>query len=466
MRRAALSLPPLLAAACATPRGALEREERVPVPLTPSPPAVLPRGAGERIGATLAAVAARGGATLADCFALAEASNEGLLSGDEERLQALLERDAALANFLPQVGLRGTHFRQNEATIQTTTASGSTFFTATTHRSEAAVTVLQPLFDGFRDWHAMRAAERTAEAREAAREDLRRLLLASVARAFYGALQGEAEVATLEESRRREEARLLEVRARFEQGLSRRTEVLLNESNLASTDASLRRARTELKVRRSVLGALLGVPLSAPLAEAPPPPGALPSREEAIAEALGARADLRAAYGEVAAAQARLASARGEALPSLSASANRYVHRDNFSEFGERTNWDALLTLEVPLFSGGAYLARVRRGNSEVREAELALSAARRRVVEEVESAGARAAAGGELLATYETNVRAARENLRLLEEEYRAGIATNLEVLVAETGLDAALLNLERQRLQNGLDRVELEVALGRVAP
>ncbi|HKB16283.1 MAG TPA: TolC family protein, partial [Planctomycetota bacterium] len=99
-------------------------------------------------------------------------------------------------------------------------------------------------------------------------------------------------------------------------------------------------------------------------------------------------------------------------------------------------------------------------------QARLFTSSTRREVLQQVEAAHARAASDEALLRTQETREASARENLRLLEEEYRAGIATNLEVLVAQTALDNARLDLDRQRLLTLLDRVELDVAMGRVLP
>ncbi|MCI0587114.1 MAG: TolC family protein [Planctomycetes bacterium] len=466
MRRLAILLG---LAACTTPRDPLERDDLLAVPFAhagdPPAPAVLARPAAERIGEVLRDVATRGGATLEDCFRIAEASNEALLAGDEARLQALLARDEALAAFLPEVDLEVTHFRQNVVRLGGT-GGGTGVVTTSPDRTQWALRALQPIFDGFRDWYAMQAEERTAEAREAAREDLRRRLLSSVARAFYGVLQSEAEGRTLEEARRRDTARVEEMRERFALGLARRTEVLLNESNLATTEADLLRARTDLEVRRAVLRSLLGAPLAAPLLEEPAEAGPLPPLEEARLEALAARPDLRAALAEAEAAQARLDSVRGEFLPSVSLAANRYLHRQHFAEFPDETEWDALLAVDVPIFAGGARRARYRTAASELRQSRLLVSSTRRSVAEEVEATHARVSRDEEILRTQETRERSARENLRLLEEENRAGIATNLEVLVAQTALDNARLDLDRQRLLTRLDRVELDVAMGRVSP
>jgi outer membrane protein TolC len=58
--------------------------------------------------------------------------------------------------------------------------------------------------------------------------------------------------------------------------------------------------------------------------------------------------------------------------------------------------------------------------------------------------------------------VQSADENYRLIQEEYRAGLATNLEVLAAQNQFLSARLDNDRQHYLVKLDQVGLEVAQG----
>ncbi len=462
MRRAVL--PVLLLAACATPRDPLlEDGGRLPPPRVPGPAAspVLPPARAAAVEEALAEAERRGRTTLADCVRIAAVAREDLLSGEEDRLQAFLRRDQVLAGVLPRLTATATYFGQN-----TVRSPGS--FSTSPNRADLSFQVLQPLFRGLREFHALRQAAHTAGAREAAVAEIRRGLAGSVARAFYGALLARAEIRTLEESLRVDEERLAEMRARVEHGLARRAEALLLDSRRATTQAALVRARTAQEVARVVLDQVVGVPVRGELEPGPAPAGPVPGREEALAEAIRLRPDLRVAGLAADASAEALAGVRAEYWPSLSLKADAYPYRRNFSQFAEDTKWDASLVLEFPLFEGGALRARERTAASELRQALLDRSAAARRIVEEVEEARARASSADELLRAYETTVSVARENLRLLEEEYRQGIGTHLEVLTAQNDLEEAMRNLERQQLQARLDRVDLHLALGRteIAP
>jgi len=457
----------LLAAGCASPPDRLETAELRAAPRSAAladaagvgAPAVLPSPQVVATQHILTEAAARGGTTLADCFALAEATHEDLLSADEDRLQAALRRDLARAGILPSVGLSAYAFTEDRVRPSSSNSDDS----SSPDSERLALTVRQPIFRGFAEFRAMAAATLTEESKTELVEAMRAALRRSTARAFFGVLAAEADVRTLIESEALDRSRVDEMKAREENRIARRSEVLLLESQLAQTLAALRRARTQLGVSRTVLDQLLGVSVATPLVDRPAPPFALPSRESAVAEAVRSRFELRAADAASRAAEEQVQVVRSGYWPSVGFVGNWYLAESGLSDREKATDWDALVALDFPFFEGGATLARERTAKSDVRKARLFQSDALRAVVQDVESALARAAADEELLANFERNVQIATENLGLLREEYSHGIATNLEVLTAQNVLQQAQLDLERQRLDERLDRVELELAIGR---
>ncbi len=456
-------------AACATPADRLENDDLTPVPRTAAaaemtsaehrPPPVLPASETSSAERLLANVKQRGAARLSDCVLLAEATSEDLLSGDEDRLQEALRRDLAVAGILPSVSFTAAAYVQDRVPGE----GGSNLTSAASDRETWAITVRQPIFKGFAEYAAIRAANNSAAAREAAIDVLRAALSRSVARAFFGVLESDAEVHALEESEQADSRRVEEMRARQENGIARRSEVLLLESQLLTTQTELRRARARRDDVRVTLDQLIGVELGVPLADIAGDLPPVPERRAAIAEAISARPELKAAQLNAAAAEANVDVARAGYWPTIAAVGNWYLGRRNATPFAEATDWDALLTLDFPIYDGSATSTRERTAKSDVRKARLAESGALRDVVSDVESALARIAHDDELLATAERNVKIATENLALLGEEFANGIASNLEVLTAQNNLQEARLSLERQRLVSRLDRVDLALALGR---
>jgi multidrug efflux system outer membrane protein len=437
-----------------------------------SAPAVLPLEQTAETQTVLDEVRSAGGATLRHCFRLAELTNEGLLSGDEDRLQAALKRDLAAAGLSPTLALSAFAFVQDRvpsngsgggSSGSGSSNSGSGSSGSSSDREQWAMTVRQPIFRGFAEVRALEAFSRTAEAKTAAIDAMRAALRKSVARAFYGVLEAEAETRTLEDSERLDRSRVEEMRARQEAGIARRTEVMLLESQLEQTRATLRRARTQREITRTALDQLLGVDLPAPPVAAAAIAPCAPSRDAALFEAIASRPELRAAGLATAAAEAQVGVARAGYWPVVSFVGDWYIGRSGFSPTTKATDWDAQIALDFPFFEGGATQVRERAAKSDVRKARLAESELLRAVVHEVESALAAVAGDAELLASFEHSARIAEENLKLLEEEYRQGIATNLEVLTAQNVLQEAQRDVERQRLENQLDLALLLLSLGR---
>jgi len=469
--RRALLPPALLAAAaaagCATPKSPIEgpwREIRRPHgawigPVVPAPTIPSLADATESAWEILEGARDRGSISLEECVRLALATREELLFLDEDGLQALLQGDLALSGLLPDVEMRLRHDRQDPVTLRT---GGSPTSTEPV-RSEWVLNAFQPIFQGLREVHAMRAADRTAEAVAEDRRDLRRALARSVARAFYLHAEAEAEMRALDETLRFDDERVREMEARAEQGLARRTEVLLQVSRRETTRADLVAARQRRDASRVVLEALTGASVTLPLAVPPEPPAGVPDREALLADAFRHRADLRAADRRMEAAAAEVSEARARRWPTVGAEGNWFLERWNHSEFAEKTRWDVLLSLDLPLFAGGELDARERIAASRLRQRALDRARVRRRIVEEVDGALVVLAAGLERLEALRANERFARENLALLQEEYRQGLATNLEVFTAQQQVQEAAVALERQSYQSRLDEIEAAVAAGR---
>jgi outer membrane protein len=450
----------LAAAACATPPSPLERAARAPVPIlaetSAGAPEVLRKGAAAEAARLLEDARARGSIGVAEVVAAALATREDLLRGDESRLQATLEADLALASLLPEVRMKIRHDRQDP--IDAGPGGG---------RDEPARTlwnfqVVQPIFQGFREIHARRAAERTAEALGEDLEVLRRGLALSVARAFFLAVESAAEVRALEETLRVDEERVREMAARAAGGLARRTEVLLQESRRETTRAAVLQARERRDAAVLLLESLAGFRIGVPLDPGADLPGPVPAAAEAVAEALRRRPEPRAAERRWAAALEEARVAAGERWPLVTAEANWYARRWNDAPSAEETHWDAGFFLDLPLFLGGAIDARERLAASRLRQALLDRSSALRSIAREVEAALVRLRAGLERLETLRANERSARENLDLLQEEYRQGLARNLEVFTAQVQLQDAVVGLERQIYQSRLDRIELRWSMG----
>ena len=410
-----------------------------------------------------AAPGAEGALTLAECFRIAVEKNERIGRAQEEFTQALLLKRTALSNVLPRVTLEDTYYRQNAVDLPVTGGTGSAFSFAS-DRNELLVKLKQPIFSGFRDQNFLAYSRSNIEAFQHGLEESKRLLYGSVAEAFYSALQRQGEVRTLEDSVAVERERLREVQARQEVGLARRTELLLVQSQLSDDEAKLTRARNDLQLAREQLVFLMGVPLERPLQDDVTLPEALGDAPPPVEEALAQRSDMRQRAETVRAARRQVAVARGEHFPTLELEANRYVDRRNYSTFQQETDWSAELSFTFPIFDGGRVRANVLTAYSKLQQAVLLHDELARQIGLELQNAWLTLQSDLARLKTLEASVASSDENYRLLQEEYRGGLANNLEVITAQNLLLSTSLDRERQKYQVGLDWIALQLAQGRL--
>lgn len=407
-------------------------------------------------------VEARKAMTLADAYRITLTRSERIARSAEGYLQSLALQDQALAAVLPTIGVNATQFFQDRVPSSITSGVVPT----SSNRRQAVVTLSQPVFHGLREWAARRQALANTDAAKSAFDTERRLLFQAVAQTFFTAIFFERQQKILEDALKNSRDRLREMQARQAQGIARKTEVLLIETQVASDEAQLNRGRQALDLARNQLTFLLGRPLSVALeddvTEPPVPVNPAPLVERALAE----RSDLKERQAALRAAEEQVTIVTGEHYPTVDLFGNYYLYRANYSAFQKEIEWDALFTLTFNLYRGGDVRARTALAESQARVAKLDLEELIRQIETDVRGAHLTWRSDRDLIATLETRERTARENFGQVITEYRQGIVgvSNLEVLVAQNQYLSAQLELERSRLQSKLDWFQLENAQGRI--
>lgn len=412
----------------------------------------------------------RGTLTLTDSLLVAAGSSERVGIAREDVNQSQLLRKSAVSEVLPQVSLEDDYYKQEKVNLSP--GSSGNAFSFADSRNELRVELTQPIFHGLRDRYFLKYTRSNIEASLHSLEEARRALYGSVAEAFYTALQWQGQIQALEDTVQLGQERYREVQARNQAGLARRTEVLLVKSQLDENESDLTRSRNQLAMARERLAYWMTVAVELPLQddlpfpESPVPPAGDPGQESTIQSmvevAKSSRSDLLRQEKEVESARHQVEAARGEHLPVLDLTADAYLDRTNYSTFAQATDWSAELNFSVPLFDGGRIRANVLSMTSKMRQAELTYSELARQVELDVRSAFLTLQSDLATLVSLDASVAAADENYRLVSEEYRSELATNLEVIAGQNQLLSARLNQAHQKYQVRLDWVVLQLSQG----
>lgn len=373
------------------------------------------------------------------------------------------EVDAARSAWWPRLQARGRYIvRDNE--VEVTDPQGVFRFPTTQQRNgEYEISLEEVLFDAGRRARRIRAAERL---REAVREEGRASILEQQVRALQAYLDG----VTLAGRREVLTSRLQAlhdlhrtVSDLFEQGLVARNDLLqteVRERQVEDAVAAVEHARRValLEVERAMGEEPRGervLPDSLP--RLPEVSGDLPAW---IARSRAANPALRAADERERAAELAAAIARREYWPVVVATAS-HAWQENDYLVHEHLN-QATLGLRWELFDGGRRNAEARAAAARQRAASRARLEVQRTLRVQVERLAREIEQARREERTAETNVQAARENYRILADQYREGLVQSSDVLEAEALLADSRFEVLERRARTYLARALLAAAMG----
>jgi outer membrane protein len=335
-----------------------------------------------------------------------------------------------------------------------------------------------PIYTGGRLQALSRAAGADAEAtgqdRDAARADLK----LEISRAFWAALTARASMDVVRQALERTSAHLTDVRNQLSVGLVPPSDVLTIEAQQAHQRMLSIEAESLVKTTAAELKRLVGVdqdvavePLAGGMVGiglAPPRPGDPPAPTKAAMDEVRAnRPERKSLLFRITGADERVAAAAAGSLPVLTAIGGYDMARPNPRIFPIqeqwKPSWDVGINVRWSLFDGGRVRAETaeaaahrRATEARLRDFDAGVEVEVRQRMAELESASAAIEAAG-------AGFRAANEARRVIAERFSAGVATNTDVLGAQTALLQAELDLTRARANGELAGARLQRALGR---
>lgn len=300
-----------------------------------------------------------------------------------------------------------------------------------------------------------RRAVEAADADLAALVEERRAVLVAVlgdVASNYVELRGQQQLAAI--GRRNADAAraTLELtRVRSDAGLATTLDVARAEAQRHTTESYVPEAERAARQAIHRLSLLLGSEPGALAAEltATAPIPLPPSRIDAglPAELMTRRPDVRRAEREAAAAVARVGVATAELYPKFTLLGSWGAQSIDLADLGKPASrvWESALSLQLPLFAGGAIRAGIEAADARAEQAQLALERTWIEALREVEDALTAYAREWERRGMLAAGEKAGRDAVALADELHQKGFAGFLDVLDAERNLYASQRELAR---------------------
>ncbi|HXT69232.1 MAG TPA: TolC family protein [Vicinamibacterales bacterium] len=295
-----------------------------------------------------------------------------------------------------------------------------------------------------------------------------------VSRAYWTLAAAIEAVSVMEQSLARTDAYVTDVGARVDAGVLPPNDVLTAKAQRARQSVRLVQARNDRALAELDLGRLIGEPagtrivLASAVDRVTPSAAAVASQADAalVARAIGGRSEALALAARSAGLRSASQAAMANLRPYVTGVAAVEPARPNMRFVPPTDTWRTSWTLGVnvtwPLFDSGkskaesaALAAHADAVDARHREFDDLVSLEIRQRLLDLESGRAALAASAEA-------VTAAAEARRVVEERFRAGVATNTEVLDAQVALLEAALEQTRLNASLRLTEARLVRAVG----
>jgi len=381
--------------------------------------------------------------TLEGCVNLALANNQDLKIAQEKILESEGRKQEAFGNFLPHLSASGSYTRLNESPRMTVFFGGyeQSFELGPEHLYSTQLTLRQPLFTWGKIYHGDRQARLNYELVNEEYKQVKNSLVFDVKRAFYNVLLAKQFEIIAKEAVDVTDSHYRTTRALYKEGRVSDYDVSRAKVQLVNNQTELIKAKNNLKLAREELSILLNTKLE----ENWDVGGEFVFEkrevdlEDVLGKALGERAEIRQLMVREEIGRISIKLARAENRPNLDFLVN-YQYTNPFynrEEWGG--SWNAILSLNFPLFSGFSDLGRVRQARAGVDQVRILNSQVKERIRLEVRKAFFDIEEARQRIEAQSENVELARANLRIAEERHSQGLMSEIELRDAQLSLTQA---------------------------
>lgn len=395
--------------------------------------------------------------TLSDASRLAIAGYESVKLSEEDLRQADIAIDKAISQMLPTITVDGNYTKYSESE----TSGG--FNVQPDSNSSLNVKLSQSLYSGGKEWSLWRQAKKNTEFSKHRLDATKEEIILNVSKVYYSVLKAGKTVEIKEAALKRALEQRRVATSRFQVGEVTKAIVLRAEAEVAGAEAEYITAKKDLLVARDRLARFLGISESFNVADPNIQPIPDANMDKLVSLSLEKRQDyIQSELGEEIAGEA-INYAVGNFLPSLKLE-GVYSKRDQDPKttfFNEESIY-AGLTLTYPIFEGGLRRAELNEAKSKKRQAEFKRASLKKDIEIEVREAFHNLEAYNSVIESFKRQVSFAEENYTMVFKQFTYGLATNVDVIDANTTLISSQRNLANAEYDYQVAILELKKRVG----
>ncbi len=407
---------------------------------------------------------------LQDAIEAALKANLGIKRTQEEIHAAEAVRHSSMTKFLPTLGASYTYIHRNEERTSPSLLSGRDIVSSPQDQYTFATTFTQPIFTGFGLINEYKLAELGLDRAEVSAKLTRQNVILDAKNAYFSVLKSQ-KLLDVAHQTVASIASQKEVSENFYKvGLSPLNDLLQSQVQLANAKQQLTIAQNNLEIARAQFNTVLRRPVNMPvlLVDELDYSSFQESLDSSLDMAQKNRLEIQVADLDIEAAEKQVKLTEKDYFPSVNLTGTYARTGDDWDAHGgegisDSAGWNVQATASWDFWQWG----RTGYGRKE-KLARLSQSKYRKTEVLdninlEVKQSYLRTKEAEQNIVTIEKAVEQAKENLRITEEQYKEQVATQTDVLVAQTLLTQTMTNYFSALYDFKIAHAVLMRALGR---
>jgi len=425
--------------------------------------------------------------TLEESVQIALEKSKALAMAEEKMWESRAKIGEARAGFLPQIGSKASYTRLDVVPYMNASSFKELFSLFEIKEGvppdildrmpneipmgdddiyNVAISAQQPLFTGFKILNGYRIAEYGAEAESFNYRRSESEVVLHVEEAYYGVLKAQEFKKVSDQAVAQMEAHVRDLENMYQVGMLAENDLL--KAKVQRSNVKLMRIQATNAVRMSTTAFcnVLGIPLDtevvlkAKLKYEPSPPVAL---DEAIRRALRERPEVKAMQYALKIGQKAVSISKAGWLPNVALIGNyNYKRPDRENEKEWYGSWDVTVAAEMNVFDWGATRYQTAQAKHRLRQMEEGFGQLQDGITLEVTQSVLALHEAQEKVAATRENVAQAEENYRVTNEKFKQGMATNTDLLDANTMWTQAKMEYVQALADHHVAEAKLEKAMG----
>ncbi len=322
----------------------------------------------------------------------------------------------------------------------------------------------QPIFSGGRLFAQFERADFGAIAATWRTVRIRQKVAFAVVRAYYGAVLAEQRIGVVERALASARAHLVQAENLFAHGMAVKADVLRTRVQVGTLEQEQISARNDMMVSRAVLAHVLGDEDRELAPEVSPPElsaagGApMPAMDAMVSAAQSRRPEVRITQTVVEAARRGVTIALADYLPEVDLAAQYQNDSQHLTRAGN--SYAVFVSGRLNIFNGMSTHAKVDAARAALARAKTRRQETLHEIALEVQTAWRALETARKSVAVAGRDNEYAAAALKILDDRYGAGLATNVEVLEAQASRKDADMRLVVARVSVMVSRAALDLA------